>query len=254
MTLPYDLPWWGWLIALLGALLIGIAKTGVAGLGILAVAVFTLIFPARASTGIVLPMLLIGDVVAVITYRRNANWSHLFRLIPWTAIGLGLGYVALDYLDAQQVGRLIGVLLLIVTGLQYWRTRSAQGVEHAGEVVAHNLWLTILVGVCAGFFTMVSNAAGPIMIIYFLAMRLAKIEFMGTSAWFYFLLNLTKAPLSYSLGLITLPSLLFGAMLAPLIIIGALAGYQILLRMNQRLFEQLALLLTAVAALRLVIG
>jgi uncharacterized membrane protein YfcA len=254
MTLYSDLAWWGWVIAIIGALLIGLSKTGVAGLGIVAVALFTLIFPARASTGIVLPMLVVGDVMAVITYRRNAIWSHLFRVIPWTAIGLAFGYFALDYLDAQQVGRLIGVLLLIVTALQYWRMRSSQGVEHAGEVVAHNIWLTVLVGVCAGFFTMVSNAAGPIMIVYFLAMRLMKIEFMGTGAWFYFLLNLTKVPLSYSLGLITPQSLLFGAMLAPLIIIGALAGYQILKRMNQQAFEQVALILTALASVRLVIG
>lgn len=92
------------------------------------------------------------------------------------------------------------------------------------------------------------------MIIYLLAMGLPKMEFMGTAAWFYFLLNTAKLPFSYNLGLITVSSLTFGAMMAPFAILGGLVGYQILRRINQRLFEQLALLFTAIAALRLVLG
>lgn len=254
MTLPYELAWWGWGIAAAGALMIGISKTGIAGLGVLAVAMFTLIFPARASTGIVLPILIVGDIVAVATYRRNAVWSYLIRLLPWTAVGVIAGYFALSFLDPQQVGRLIGGILLVITVLQFWRMRSARGVEQAGERVAHNFWLTALVGILAGFFTMVSNASGPIMIIYLLAMGLPKIEFMGTSAWFYFILNVSKTPFSVNLGLITPQTLTFDLMMAPFAVMGGLVGYQILKRINQRVFEQLALILTGVAAVRLVIG
>lgn len=254
MTIPYDLAWWGWLIAVLGAFMIGVSKTGIAGLGVLAVATFTLIFPARASTGIVLPILIVGDIVAVLHYRRNAVWSHLIRLIPWTAIGVLAGYFALGKLDAVQVGHLIGAILLLITGLQFWRMRSARGVEQAGERISHNIFLVALVGIAAGFFTMVSNASGPIMIIYLLAMGLPKLEFMGTSAWFYFMLNLAKVPFSWNLGLITPESLMFDAMMAPFAILGGLAGYQILKRINQKLFEELALGLTALAALRLMVG
>src|SRR5581483_8755587 len=146
-------------IAVVGAFLIGISKTGVAGLGVFAVALYTLVFPARASTGIVLPILMVGDVVAVLSYRRNAVWSYLLRLLPWTALGVIAGYFALGALDPFQVGRLIGAILLIITVLQFWRMRSASSVEHAGEALAHNLWLAALVGVLAGFFTMVSNAS-----------------------------------------------------------------------------------------------
>jgi uncharacterized membrane protein YfcA len=254
MTLPYDLPWWGWAIAILGALWIGISKTGIAGLGVLAVAVFTLIFPARESTGIVLTILMVGDIVAVLTYRFNAEWRYLVRLAPFTVVGVVLGYFALGILDSHAVGRLIGAILLVIIALQYWRMRSAGGVEHAGEALRHNLWLTALAGVLAGFFTMVSNASGPIMIIYLLAMGLPKMAFMGTSAWFYFLLNAGKLPFSYNLGLITPQSLTFTLLMAPFAVIGGLVGYQILKRINQRVFEQLALILTAIAALRLVIG
>ncbi len=254
MTLPYDLPWWAWTLAILGALLIGISKSGIAGLGVLAVAMFTLIFPARSSTGIVLPILMVGDVVAVLHFRRNALWTYLIRLAPWTALGVILGYFALGRLDSLLVGKLIGGILLVVTVLQFWRMISVRGVEQAGEVVAHNLWLTALVGILAGFFTMVSNASGPIMIIYLLAMGLPKMEFMGTSAWFYFLLNAAKVPFSVNLGLITPESLTFDLLMAPFAIVGGLLGYQILKRINQRVFEQLALLFTAIAALRLVLG
>lgn len=255
MTMPpYDLAWWGWLIAILGALMIGISKTGIAGLGVLAVAMFTLIFPAKESTGIVLPILIVGDIVAVAHYRRNAVWTYLIRLIPWTAVGVVLGYFALGKLDAQLVGKMIGAILLLITILQFWRMRSSQGVERAGEVVSHNLALTALVGISAGFFTMVANASGPIMIIYLLAMGLPKMEFMGTSAWFYFLLNSSKVPFSVNLGLITAQTLTFDLMMAPFAIIGGIAGYQILKRMNQKLFEELALIFTAIAAIRLMIG
>jgi uncharacterized membrane protein YfcA len=253
MTL-YSLPWWGWLIAIIASLWIGISKTGVAGLGILAVAMFTVIFPARESTGIILPILIVGDIVAVLHYRHHAVWSYLIRLAPFTIIGVLAGYFALGKLDSQQVGRLIGVVLLVITVLQFWRMRYAKGVEEAGERLSHNLWLAAAVGIMAGFFTMVSNASGPIMIIYLLAMGLPKLAFMGTSAWFYLLLNTGKLPLSYNLGLITAESLTFDLLMAPFAIIGGLVGYQILKRLDQKRFEEIALVLTGIAALRLIIG
>lgn len=254
MILPYELAWWGWAIAVVGALWIGISKTGIAGLGILAVALFTIIFPARLSTGIVLPILIVGDIVAVAHYRRNAVWSYLLRLIPWAVLGVILGYFALGRLDSLLVGKLIGGVLLVITLLQFWRMRSTSSVEHAGEALQHNYWLAALVGILAGFFTMVSNASGPIMIIYLLAMGLPKMEFMGTSSWYYLLLNTAKLPFSYDLGLITPESLLFGLMMAPFVVVGGLVGYQILRRLNQRVFEQLALVLTLIAALRLILS
>lgn len=254
LSLPYELPWWGWALAILGCVWIGISKTGIAGLGVLAVAVFTLVFPARASTGIVLPLLIVGDIMALVAYRRNAEWFYLIRLAPFTAIGVVFGYFALEYLEPLTMGRLIGVVLLVITLLQLWRMRSANGVEKVGSALQHNILLAALVGVLAGFFTMVSNASGPIMIIYLLAMGLPKIAFMGTSAWFYFVLNSAKVPLSVNLGLITWQTVTFDLMMSPFVIIGGVAGYFILKRINQRVFEQLALIFTALAAIRLIIG
>lgn len=254
LNLPYELPWWAWALAIVCSIWIGVSKTGIAGLGVLGIALFTLIFPARESTGIVLPLLIVGDIVAVLTYRRNAEWSYLIRLAPFTGIGVILGYFALEYLEPLAVGRLIGGVLLAVTLLQLWRMRSANGVEKAGSALRHNILLAALVGILAGFFTMVSNASGPIMIIYLLAMGLPKIAFMGTSAWFYFFLNSAKVPFSLNLGLITPQTLAFDLMMAPFVIIGGLAGYQILKRINQRVFEQLALIFTAIAAIRVIIG
>ena len=79
-------------------------------------------------------------------------------------------------------------------------------------------------------------------------------QFMGTSAWYYLIMNSVKVPFSLNLGLISLQSLTFDLFMAPFVVLGGLVGYQILKRINQRVFEQLALILTAIAAIRLVIG
>lgn len=241
-----------WLFAVLGALLIGLSKTGIAGLGVFAVAIFALILPARESVGVVLPILIAGDIVAVSTFHRHALWSHLWRLFPWAVVGILLGYFALDRVDNRQMEKLIGAILVLLVVIQFWRSRSRDDSLDV-ERVPHNLWFVAVVGIVAGFTTMVANAAGPIMILYLLAMRLPKMEFIGTGAWYFFILNVFKLPFSHQLGLINAASVPLDLMLAPFAIIGALIGRRVLEYINQSLFETLALVLTFAAALRLVL-
>jgi uncharacterized membrane protein YfcA len=243
---------WQWALACLGAFLVGLSKTGIAGLGVLSVALFALILPARESVGVVLVVLLCADVVAVTAYRREANWRHLARLFPWTAAGIVLGYLVVGRIDDTQVRRLIGAILLAITivhVIRRARRRAAVQVEDQPQ----SIWFAPLVGIVAGFTTMVANAAGPIMILYLLAMGLPKIEFMGTSAWFFFSANLFKVPFSYALGLIDFGSLSVDLPLIPFAIVGALFGRAIVRLIDQRVFEALALLLTTVAAVRLLL-
>jgi uncharacterized protein len=237
---------WHWALACLGAFLAGLSKTGVAGLGVLSVALFALILPPRESVGIVLVVLICADVVAVAAYRRQANWGQLWRLFPWTAVGVVLGYLTLGRIDERLVKPLIGSILVAIVVVHVVR-------RHAGARAdaPHPPWLAPLVGVTAGFTTMVANAAGPIMIVYLLAMGLPKMEFIGTSAWFFLVVNLFKLPFSYSLGLIYPGSLLVDLPLAPFAVAGAVSGRLIIRYIDQRLFETLALLLTAVAGVRL---
>jgi uncharacterized membrane protein YfcA len=241
---------WQWALACLGAFLVGLSKTGIAGLGILSVALFALILPARESVGIVLVVLICGDIVAVTAYRRRANWGHLLRLFPWTALGVVLGYFAVGQINDTQIKRLIGGIILAILIVHVVRRRMTSSAGQSAEPRVAP-WFAPIVGIIAGFTTMVANAAGPVMILYLLGMGLGKMEFMGTSAWFFLAVNLFKVPFSAALGLIYPGSLLIDLPLAPFAVGGALFGRAIIGRLNQQLFETLALVLTAVAAVRL---
>src|ERR671933_2533353 len=251
--MPIHLDAWQWAMLVLATFLVGLSKTGISGIGTFAVAIFALVLPARESVGAVLPILICGDIVAVTAYRRHAIWAHLWGLFPWAVAGVILGYAALGRIDAEGVAKLVGAILLVVVVLQWWRQHSAGW--QSGDVerhVPHRLWFVVAVGILAGFTTMVANAAGPIMIIYLLAMRLPKMEFIGTGAWYFLVLNLFKVPFSAQLGLINPASLLLDLRLAPVAVVGALAGRALIPFIDQALFETLALVFTFLAALRLV--
>jgi uncharacterized protein len=239
---------WEWFLAALGALLVGVAKTGITGLSLLFVSIFATVLPARRSTGVVLPLLILGDVVAFLAYRRHAQWGHVWRLLPWTAVGVVFGFVALKHMDDRQVGVAIGVIVVGLSVLHLAR-RSRPSLSPED----HGAWFAPLIGVLAGFTTIVSNAAGPLMVIYLLAMRLPKMEYMGTGAAFFLLLNLFKLPFMISLGLITADSLRLNLMLAPAVLAGTSLGRWLLGRINQRLFENIALALTLGAGAKMIL-
>jgi uncharacterized membrane protein YfcA len=243
-----------WLLAATAAFLVGLSKTGIAGLGVLAVALFASALPPRESTGIVLIVLIGADIVAVVAYRREVSWPHLLRLFPWAALGIVLGFLVMGRIDAQVTQRLIGAILVVLMVIQMVRrvqTRQRTAPPEAAQV--HPIWAA-LTGVSAGFTTMVANAAGPIMIVYLLAMRLPKLVFMGTSAWYFFVLNVFKVPFSYSLGLVNLASLRISLALIPFAVLGAVSGRVLIRYIDQGLFELLAIGLTLLAGLRLLFG
>lgn len=246
IVIPH-LAMWQWGLVASSALLIGMSKTGITGIGIFAIAAFTIILPARESVGAILPLLILGDLLAVTLYRRHAVWRHVLRLFPWAALGVVLGYFAVRVVDARQVSVLIGSILIALVGLQWWRNRRRTDADNVPQHPA----LVVGVGILAGWTTMVANAAGPIMVLYLLAMRLPKIEFVGTTAWFFMLINLFKVPWSANLGLINPQSLGLDLMLAPAVVLGAWIGRVALPYINQRLFENMALLFTLLAAIRL---
>ncbi len=243
-----------WAVLIVGALLIGLSKTGISGIGIFAVALFALVLPTRESVGAVLPVLIAADLVAVTAYRRHAVWPYLWPLFPWAAAGIIVGYFAIGRINDRQVATLVGVILLVLVVLQWWRMRRAQAASATADTdVPTSLPFVATVGILAGFTTMVANAAGPIMILYLLAMRLPKMEFIGTGAWYFLLLNLFKVPFSLQLGLISPTSLAVDLWLFPLAIIGAIGGRALIPYINQQLFESLALIFTVIAAIKLLV-
>lgn len=240
---------WQWTLLSLGALVTGLSKTGIAGLGVLSVALFANALPARASTGALLPLLLCADIFGVAFFRKHASWPHLLKLFPWVVFGVVGGYFALDKISNAQVQRLIGGIILAMVALHVWRQQQAEQIV-AG--IPHTWWFGALMGMLAGFNTMVANAAGPVTVLYFLALGLPKLVFIGTGAWFYMLVNAFKVPFSVRLGLINGQSLLLDAALLVPMIPGALLGPVILKQLNQRAFENIALVLTVIAAVRLI--
>jgi uncharacterized membrane protein YfcA len=239
---------WEWFLAATGALLVGVAKTGITGLSLLFVSIFASIMPARRSTGVVLPLLLVGDAIAVLSFRKHAQWGHVWRLFPWAAAGVIIGAFAIGHMDERQTRFAIGAIVVSLSILHL--ARRAGSADPKAE---HAAWFAPLIGILAGFTTIVSNAAGPLMVIYLLAMRLPKMEYMGTGAVFFLILNLFKAPFMIWLGLITPSSLLLNVELAPAVIAGTLLGRWLLGKINQRMFENIALALTLVAGAKMFI-
>ncbi len=234
----------------LGAFFTGLSKTGIAGVSVLSVALFANALPARESTGALLPLLLCADLFGVAFFRKHADWAHLLKLFPWVIAGIVAGYFALDKVSNLQVQRMIGGILLSMVALHLWRQRQDDALAAR---LPHALWFAALMGALAGFTTMVANAAGPVMVLYLLAVGLPKLAFIGTGAWFFMLVNAFKVPFSVELGLITQDSLLLDAALILPMVPGALLGPVIVRRMDQRLFERVALVLAVAAALKLIL-
>ena len=237
----------GWVVIASSAVVVGMSKTGLPGLGILPVPMMALAFSSRESTGLLLGVLILADLFAVTYHRRNARWRHVLRLLPAALAGIVAGYLGLGYVNDQQLKPIIGGIVLVMLGLNYWRTRA--GGEEAP--IPSQWWFAAILGFAAGVTTMMANAAGPVMIIYLLAMRLPKIEFVGTSAWFFFAVNWLKVPFSAHLNLVTAESVKLNLMMLPFIALGALLGVLLLKRIPQKAFTIVVQILAAAAAVRL---
>jgi len=239
----------GWGILGVAAFLIGFSKTGLPGFAIVAVPLSALVIPARESTGIILPMLIVGDVFAVLLYRRHARWRHLVRLIPWALAGIFIGYRILAVVTDRQLRPLIGILILAMVSVAKWQElRSNEGTE---MMLSQHWAFAAIMGLVAGIATMLANAAGPVMTMYLLAMGVSKNEFIGTGAWFFCIVNCLKVPFSSNLGLITHESLLLNVRLVPAIIAGVVLGSIFLRKIPQRMFMRLAQVLAACGAVKL---
>ena len=236
------------MMAATAAFLVGFSKTGMPGLGILIVPLMAAAFPAKASVGVLLPILLFGDVFAVARYRRHADWGILLRLLPWVIIGIGLGSVALHYIATGALQLFLGVLVLLLIVLQFAKDRSGPWLE---EHLPRKWWFSALMGLLAGFATGVANLAGMVTGVYFISMNLKKHSFMGTAALFYMIVNIVKVPIFIYLGIINKDSFLFDLKVYPAVAFGAVAGYVLFRYIPQKWFNRVILFLAAIAAVKL---
>ena len=239
-----------WALAIIAAICAGLSKAGFAGLGLVAVIVFANIFGARDSTGVVLPLLIAADLGAVGIFKQHARWDYIRRTLPAAGVGVILGAVVLARLDNATFKPILGTIILALTILQLLRLRRP---DLFGDL-PHSRALALTLGFLAGMTTMMANAAGPLVAVYFVAVGLPKFEVVGTLAWFFFLINLFKMPFSVGIGVVHRSSLAFDAVLVPAVFVGLFGGRWLIHRIPQRAFDAMMLVFAGVASLRLILG
>lgn len=247
-----ELELWQYLIIALGAAFVGFGKGGLPGVGNLTVVLLALVLPAKASVGVLLPILISADIMAVAIYRRHAEWRYIIRLLPWMLVGIVLGYFVFSHVNDQHMRLMIGVILLSMTAVHFFRKWSRRHHEGEDQLPHHPVFIATT-GIIGGFATMVANAAGPVAALYFIASGLPKYAYIGTSAWLFLLVNVIKVPFMMDLGIINFDSLGFSASFMPYAIGAALIAPLIVKRINQKVFEILIWVFVVIGGLKLII-
>jgi uncharacterized membrane protein YfcA len=231
----------------IAALLVGFSKTGVPGPGILIIPFMNIVFPdAKLTTGAMLPMLIMGDIFAVYRYRKSTRWDHLLKLLPFVAAGMIPGFILLAVIDGRTLKPLLGIIILVLVLLELLR------LKFKWENIPHAWWFGGGLGFLAGFGTAVGHAAGPVMGIYLLSRGFPKQEFMGTRAWFFFIVNVSKIPIYPFLGMMNAATLRFDLYAAPVILIGIIAGFRVFRYIPQKAFNGVVLVLAFLVAMKMI--
>lgn len=247
----YDLDVWQVVMIAGGAACVGLGKGGLPGVGNLTVVLLALALPAKASVGVLLPILIAADIVAVVVYRRHALWPYILKLAPWTVLGIVIGWVIFSRVDDDAVRTLIGVILLSMCGVHFFR-KWLRRHEEGEDALPHHPLFVAITGIVGGFATMIANAAGPVAALYFIASGLPKYAYIGTAAWFFFLVNIFKIPFMMELGIIDFESFELSARFMPYAVLAAIIAPFIVRHINQKVFEFLIWFFVIVGGLKLV--
>jgi uncharacterized protein len=236
----------GWAVAGFSGLLIGMAKAGVAGTGILFVPLMAHAFGGMASTGIVLPMLIVADIYAVKHYHRHAERRYLVAIMPWALVGILIGVAVGKSVSPEGFRIILAMTVLVCIVTMIWRDLKRD------KTIPQTRWFAVLTGLAGGFATMIGNTAGPILAVYLLAMRIPKNRFIGTAAWFFLLVNLFKVPLHiFVWRTITLQTLMIDLLLVPVILLGVYLGIRLVRLIPETPYRILVIVSSAVSALAL---
>jgi uncharacterized protein len=232
-----------WLLILLASFIIGLSKAGLKGIDMMNVTIMAIVFGGKASTGIILPLLCIADIMAVIYYNRHAQWKYFWKLVPWMIVGILIGvYVGKDLNEAifKRIMAVIIILTIAIVIILEFRKNA---------VMPENKLFAAGMGLVSGFTTMLGNLAGAFSNIYFLAMRMPKNNFIGTAAWVFLAVNYFKLPFQVfywkNIQLSTLQTDLY---LLPALIAGFWAGVKIVSKINDESYRKIVIVLTLVGA------
>lgn len=233
-----------WILAIIAAFVVGISKSGIKGIAIITVTLMALSFGAKESTGLIVPLLIVGDIFAVIYYNRHTQWKYIVRFLPWMMFGVLIGVVVGKDLDEETFKFGMAFIILASVLMMYWWDR-----KKSKKVPTHWAFAGSM-GVMAGITTMIGNLAGAFSNIFFLAMRLPKNEFIGTAAWLFFIINIFKLPFHiFVWETITPETLLINLKLVPGILIGLFVGVRLVKIINDDFYRKMILVLTALGAI-----
>lgn len=241
--ISFDISTSEWVMAFAAALVIGISKAGLKGISTIIVALMALAFGAKPSTGLLVPLLIVGDIFAVIYYNRHTQWKYILHFLPWMIAGVLLGVFAGKDLDEATFKIGMAFIILISVIVMFW-----WDLKKSKKVPTH--WAFAgFIGILAGFTTMIGNLAGAFSNIFFLAMRLPKNQFIGTAAWLFLIINVFKLPFHiWSWKTISMESLTINLKLVPAIIVGIIIGIQLVKIIKNQFYRKMILILTALGA------
>jgi uncharacterized membrane protein YfcA len=224
--------------------LLGLSKSGIKGIGILIVVILAFVFGEKASTGILLPMLIIADIFAVTYYHRHAQWKYIKKLMPWMVIGVLLGVWLGNDISEEIFKKLMAIIIIgSVVILFYSENRKSSKIP-TSRIFSSSA------GLLAGFTTMIGNLAGPIANIYFLAIRLPKNEFIGTAAWLFFIINIFKLPFHFFVWkTVSVETLVLNSVLVPVLLLGFFMGVSLVKLISNLHYRRFILAVTAIGAL-----
>ena len=227
---------------------VGMAKTGLGGLGLLVVPIMAGVFGAKTSTGFLLVILILADIFGVAYYHRHADIQKLIKLIPSTIVGVLFGVLIGNHIEESQFRIVLVSVILIGVALTFYRSENVSSFDSKSKFIPN------LIGFLGGFSTMVGNAAGPVMTIYFLSLGFKKNKFIGTAAWFFLFVNVFKVPFHiFAWKTINISVLLFGLSLFPFIIVGAYIGFWIVQKIPEKPYRILLIASILLSTLKLIV-
>ena len=229
------------------AFMIGFSKTAISGATLPAIAMVAYTFGGKLSSGIMLTMLIVADVIGVSYYGRFVKFRDVLVTLPYAIIGIILGALVGNTLNDAQFKLLLGMVVILCLVLLIYMEFAGKKVQ-----VPNNIFVHIVVGVVCGFSSMVGNAAGPIFSVYLLSCGFEKNRFIATAGWFFFIVNLIKLPFQiFMWNTITFSTLQYTLYMMPVILLGAVFGILVVKRINEKVFKNLVILMTAIVAVRL---
>jgi len=231
-------------------LLVGVSKTAIGGVGLLSAALIAQVMPAKESTGVLLILFLVGDLFAIGIYKKHVEWKFLKTLIFPVLCGFVVGAFYLFHSTDNSLKRTIGVVVVLLVVLfpvsQYWQ-------KHNDDItIRYPRTLRVFLGSTAGFMSMIANSGGTPMSIYLLLRKNSVLNFLGNTAWFFFIINLAKLPFTFGLGLLDLKSLQYILPAVPMVAIGALIGRRFIAKIDLRMFQNITLISALAVGLKLI--